>query len=105
MAFHIRRSVSGGQTYALLSDSDRVDTAVIYVHGFLGDALSTWEHLQYWVDRLPGEPFRKVDLFFYDYPAEEDFVQVRDGATTITRLEAPFLHFIVASSSQVAGSA
>jgi pimeloyl-ACP methyl ester carboxylesterase len=76
MACHVKRTVSDGPSYALVSDSNSVDTAVVYVHGFLGDAQSTWEELQYNVDRLPKEPFRDVDLFFYDYPAEDNFVHL-----------------------------
>src|SRR5574340_57384 len=76
MAFHVKRSVPGWPSYALVSDSTSVDTAVVYVHGFLGNAQSTWEQLQYCVDRIPDEPFRDVDLFFYDYPAEDNVVEV-----------------------------
>ena len=76
MACHVKRTGSDGSSYAFVSDSNCVDTAIVYVHGFLGDAQSTWEQPQYYVDRLPSEPFRDVDLFFYDYPAEDDFVQI-----------------------------
>ena len=76
MAFHVKRALADGASYALLSDSEFVDTALVYVHGFLGDAQSIWEHLQYYTDRLPGEPFRNADLFFYDYQAEDNFVHL-----------------------------
>jgi pimeloyl-ACP methyl ester carboxylesterase len=76
MACHVKRNVSGGPSYAFVSDSNSVDTAIVYVHGFLGHAQSTWEQLQYYVDRLDNEPFRDVDLFFYDYPAEDNFVHL-----------------------------
>ena len=76
MAFHVKRALADGASYAFVSDSGSVDTAIVYVHGFLGDAQSTWEHLQYYTDRLPGEPFRDVDLFFYGYQAESNFVHI-----------------------------
>lgn len=68
-----------GLSYALISDSTAADTAIVYVHGFFGDAESTWEQLQYYVDRLPDQPFSNSDLFFYDYSAEDNFVQVSVG--------------------------
>ena len=71
MAFHVKRPLADGASYAFVSDSGSVDTAIVYVHGFIGDAQSTWELLQYYTDRLPGEPFRDVDLFFYGYQAEQ----------------------------------
>ena len=48
----------------------------VYNTVVLGDPQSTWEKLQYYVDRLPDEPFRNADLYFYDYSAEDDFVEV-----------------------------
>ena len=65
MAFHIKRTVPGTTSYALVSDADSVDTAIVYVHGFLGDAQTTWEQLQYYVDRLRDEPFQDSDLYFF----------------------------------------
>ena len=76
MACHVKRSILDGSSYAFVSNSNSVDTAIVYVHGFLGDTQSTWEQLQYYVDRLDNEPFRDADLFFYDYPAEDNFVHV-----------------------------
>jgi len=102
MGCHIKRTVPWGtaSSYALVSDADSVDTAIVYVHGFLGNAQSTWEQVQYYADRLEGEPFRDADLYFFDYPAEEQFVpasvsRLRDFLTTIypsppcALLEAP----------------
>jgi pimeloyl-ACP methyl ester carboxylesterase len=57
-----------------VSDAESVDTAIVYVHGFLGDAQTTWEQLQYYVDRLRDEPFKNSDLHFFEYPAEDQFV-------------------------------
>src|SRR5712692_3448555 len=58
-------------TCALLSDSVEVDTAVIFVHGFLGDAQGTWLNFQE-VICSPGyksEPWSKCDVFFFAYPS------------------------------------
>lgn len=59
---------------AFLSERDSTRTAIIYVHGFWGTAQSTWEDIAYYVDVLEKEPFRDSDLFFFDYPAEENIV-------------------------------
>src|ERR1017187_3325356 len=91
MACHVKRTISDGSSYAFVSDSCSVNTAIVYVHGFLGDAQSTWEQLQYYVDRLDNEPFRDADLFFYDYPAEDNFVHA-----SVSRLRA-FLNQIYPS--------
>src|SRR6266478_9185897 len=57
--------------YALLSDGAEVDTAVIFVHGVLGDAQGTWLNFQEFickVDRGDG-PWAKCDVFFFAYPS------------------------------------
>jgi len=59
---------------ALLSGSQMTDTAIVYVHGFWGDAETTWNDIIYYVDILDREPFGKSDLFFFDYPAEENIL-------------------------------
>lgn len=56
---------------ALLSDSEDVDTAVVFVHGFLGDAQGTWLNFQEDIlaPSLRGEPWRNSDVFFFTYPS------------------------------------
>jgi hypothetical protein len=71
---HIRISLPDGMGFALLSDHELTDTAIIYVHGFWGGPESTWENIVYYVDRLGGAPFERSDLFFFDYPAQKDFL-------------------------------
>ncbi len=79
MPTHLKRAVPGTASYALVSDAESADTAIVYVHGFLGDASTTWEQVQYYVDRLRDEPFKNSDLYFFDYPAEGQFVQASVG--------------------------
>ena len=40
---------------ALLSDAAEPDTAVVFVHGFLGDTTKTWTHCQTLIDTTPAE--------------------------------------------------
>lgn len=63
-----------GEGLALLSDRATTSTAIIYVHGFWGSAESTWEDIIYYVDAIENLPFRDVDLYFFDYPAEQNIV-------------------------------
>ena len=73
-ANHTFIALPGELGSALLSPHDVTDTAVICVHGFMGDAIDTWRDLVYNVDLLPDLPFAKADLYFFNYGAEHDFV-------------------------------
>lgn len=57
--------------YALISESPEVDTAVVFVHGFLGDAEGTWLNFQGMIDSLHAKYPRlaKCDIFFFAYPS------------------------------------
>lgn len=56
--------------YGLLSDSEETDSAVIFVHGFMGDAVETWQQFQRLVDAPQyAQHFARADLFFYAYPS------------------------------------
>ncbi|SRR6266478_1655815 len=57
------------ESYCLASLAEEVDTAVVFVHGFLGDAISTWEHFPFLIDACAGEYPRwdTTDVFFYKY--------------------------------------
>lgn len=65
----VDRVDSGG--YALISESLDVDTAVVFVHGFLGDTEGTWLNFQGMIDsqhaRYPR--WAKCDVFFFSYPS------------------------------------
>jgi pimeloyl-ACP methyl ester carboxylesterase len=66
---HVKRSFSNfPNSYALLSGKEETKTAVFFVHGFAGNAHSTWIDFQGMVDT--GEEaarWKCVDLYFYDY--------------------------------------
>jgi hypothetical protein len=56
-------------SYALVSDDPNTDTAVVFVHGFLGDAYGTWIDFQRMIDghaKVP-EDWNLADLFFVQY--------------------------------------
>src|ERR1017187_858115 len=72
---HIRVPLDSDGSFALLAPVESADCAIVFVHGFWGGATTTWEDLVYFVNRLPDHPFGDADLFFFDYPAAENFVQ------------------------------
>lgn len=56
------------KAYALLSDSPSKDTAVVFVHGFDGDPVTTWRDFQTLIDRKEFAAFyENCDLYFYTY--------------------------------------
>ena len=58
-----------GNSYALMSKAQGVDTAVIFVHGFGGKPTSTWANFQGLVDEYSAEYpwWATSDMFFYAY--------------------------------------
>ena len=65
---HFKVSLRGHpNSYALLSRSRLRETAVIFVHGFIGDAADTWIDFQTLVDEPESDWWNSSDLFFYDY--------------------------------------
>jgi hypothetical protein len=56
-------------SFALISPGKRVNRAVIFVHGFGGDACETWSNFHSLVDDLQGlESWSgETDFFFFDY--------------------------------------
>ena len=67
--FHYLTDPQG--SFVLISPCETVETAVVFVHGFGGDAAGTWAHFQQFVD--DGDDFRElfaaVDLYFVQYQA------------------------------------
>src|SRR5438067_9943047 len=66
-----------GRAYALILADSIPRTAVVFVHGFLGNPLKTWQSFQTLADaNNAAYPWwGDTDLFFYDYP---DFNQALD---------------------------
>ncbi|HXX20941.1 MAG TPA: hypothetical protein VEJ46_16180 [Candidatus Acidoferrum sp.] len=56
-------------SYALISESAQSDTAVVFVHGFLGDASGTWLNFQEMIDscRMTYPGWAMCDAFFFHY--------------------------------------
>jgi hypothetical protein len=69
MPDHVRNNLDAPDgAFAMLSTDEPVTTAVIFVHGFGGDAEGTWFQFQTLVDRHdPKAWWRAADLFFYTY--------------------------------------
>jgi pimeloyl-ACP methyl ester carboxylesterase len=63
-------------SFALLSDNETTDTAVIFVHGFGGDPHSTWLNFQGLIDQSPARPdwWGRSDVFFYRYESVTDHI-------------------------------
>jgi pimeloyl-ACP methyl ester carboxylesterase len=57
--------------YALISDRPDTETAVIFFHGFLGDAHGTWLNFQSMIEsqRANYPEWDRSDLFFVQYPS------------------------------------
>jgi hypothetical protein len=66
------------KAYALLAAEP--DTAVVFVHGFLGDSRSTWTDFQHLIDTDDKQFIRwnTSDLFFYAYPSHDQIVPLAE---------------------------
>jgi pimeloyl-ACP methyl ester carboxylesterase len=80
-----------GKSYALLSRT-KVDTAVIFVHGFGGKPTSTWRNFQGLVDEYsPDYPWwSTTDMFFYAY--ESRHTQIRFNAELLDKFAKSVWH-------------
>jgi pimeloyl-ACP methyl ester carboxylesterase len=60
-------------SYALISSARSTHTAVVFVHGFFGDAYSTWQDFQVLVDEYSHiyTEWNDTDLFFFEYGGEQ----------------------------------
>lgn len=71
-----------------------VQKAVVFVHGYMGDAISTWTLFE---SLLPGRPKAKdYDLFFYGYNC------CSSNTTAQGRLLCDFLHRLFSSPADIA---
>lgn len=75
---------------ALLTDAEQAETAVVFVHGFLGDPIKTWMDFQTLIDTAPDEiaNWRGCDLYFYAYRS------VGDSIERNAQLLVEFLHHV-----------
>jgi pimeloyl-ACP methyl ester carboxylesterase len=63
---HVRCQLAG-ESYALLTDDDSCNTAIVFVHGFWGHSEKTWWQFQTLPDRLNDPWWHSCDLIFYSY--------------------------------------
>lgn len=59
-------------SYLLAAEAEAVETAIVFVHGFLGDAFDTWVDFQSSIDRDDG--WEHADLYFFQYDSFNDSV-------------------------------
>ncbi len=63
-------------SFALLSSLETVQTAIIFVHGFGGDAVGTWNEFHMMVDDIDWTSyFSESDLFFFQYSSVWERIQ------------------------------
>jgi pimeloyl-ACP methyl ester carboxylesterase len=90
MARHSRRKLDGDWqgSYVWVSDEPGTDTAVVFVHGFLGGARDTWLNFPGMTDDRAANQllWPKADLFFLDYPSYQH--HVADNADRLLRFLA-----------------
>src|SRR5437867_3681199 len=77
MPIHHQTHIPGYEgSYALLSESNPTDRAMVFVHGFWGDSYNTWQEFQILVDECTREcPWVcKCDLYFLQYESATKYV-------------------------------
>jgi pimeloyl-ACP methyl ester carboxylesterase len=63
-------------SFALLSSLETVQTAIVFVHGFGGDAVGTWNEFHMMVDDTDWTSyFSESDLFFFQYSSVWERIQ------------------------------
>lgn len=75
---HYSSIVRARDSYARLSTNGETDVCVVFVHGFFGDAVTTWGQFPDLCDSDlldDADLWACSDLYFYDYGAEKDFVK------------------------------
>src|SRR2546426_524830 len=73
---HFRVDVHGfAGTHGWLTE-EAPTTALVFVHGFFGDAVTTWQDFQGLIDHEAQlQDFSKLDLYFYDFASDRLNVQ------------------------------
>jgi pimeloyl-ACP methyl ester carboxylesterase len=86
-----RKIPNFNRSYALLSSAPEV--AVIFVHGFDGDARKTWLDFQHLIDKLGGQfpLWKKCDLFFFSYSSRNQIVPLAEELVA-------FINYVVEST-------
>jgi pimeloyl-ACP methyl ester carboxylesterase len=83
MSGHLRFALDGfGESFVLATLAPDVDSAIVFVHGFLGDAHATWLNFPELIDDSPG--WERTDLYFLSYDSFRS--SVRAGADELARL-------------------
>ena len=64
------------RAYCYLSRVRNTDTAIVFVHGFLGNCVDTWQHFPTLVDELGDGVswWATCDLYFWNYPSAEQTI-------------------------------
>jgi pimeloyl-ACP methyl ester carboxylesterase len=63
-------------SFALIADSEHVEDAIVFVHGFGGDAWGTWAQFHLMIDELDWiSSFSNTDLYFFQYHSVWERVQ------------------------------
>jgi hypothetical protein len=75
-------------SYALLSANSAPDAAMVFVHGFLGDANETWLQTQWMIDSPEFSWWGHSDLFFLHYRSFRDSID--QSAYTLLRFVDTF---------------
>src|SRR5262249_58523550 len=69
-------------SFAMLSLQPKVRRAVVFVHGFGGDAYGTWSQFQLLIDQVESvsSAFADVDLYFFQYHSVWAWIQTSSKA-------------------------
>jgi pimeloyl-ACP methyl ester carboxylesterase len=63
-------------SFALIAPSESVENAIVFVHGFGGDACGTWTNFHLMIDELQwNSSFSTTDLFFFQYHSVWERIQ------------------------------
>jgi len=72
---HVRTNLTPFNDSFVMRSDKPATKALVFVHGFAGDAWSTWSYCQYLADWPAFEKdFAHVDLFFFDYQSTKNIV-------------------------------
>lgn len=93
---HVSRRLNGpGNCISLLSSSPSTSTAIVFVHGFAGHQVKTWNQFHRLIDELAVDDpwWRDADLYFYGYNG------VSESTNWNAELLLEFLHSVFPAPS------